>query len=293
MVPWLLPLVGSGTLAFAWYGTERISRPRRRQAVETPADHGMPFYDVAFPSSDGIPLRGWLIPGDDPVGTIVICHGYGSDKADGLDGAAFLRPSFNVLSFDLRGHGQSGGTRTSLGYLECRDIAGAVDFLQRERLGPLGVLGFSLGAAAAILAASQLPNLRAVAADNPFVSLAEAVRCGLVRYGYPRAFARVAAPVLAATLRWRLGIPPGAGDPIRAAPAIAPRPLLIIHGAHDGYIPSWHSQALYDAAGEPKRLWLVDGADHCQAHHCAGPLYEQTIIAFFRNAFDGTPPAHS
>lgn len=291
MLPWLVSLVGSGTLAVTWYGTERISRPVRRLAVETPAHHGMPFHEVAFTSSDGLPLRGWLIPGEHPVGTLLVCHGYGSDKADCLDCAAFLRPWFNVVAFDLRGHGESGGTCTSLGYLECRDVAGAVDFLQRQRLGPLAIMGFSMGAAAAILAAGRLNDLRAVAADNPYVSLSEAVRCGVVRHGYPRAFARVAAPVLTAALHWRLGIPRGAGDPLRAAPAIAPRPLLIVHGAHDGYIPPWHSERLYAAAGQPKRLWLVDGADHCQAHQCAGALYEQTIIAFFRSALAGAPAA--
>lgn len=284
MIPWLASLAGSAALALAWYGTERISRPPRLRSPETPSDCGMPFSEVVFPSADGIPLHGWRIPGHEPTATIIVCHGYGVHKADGLDCAAFLRSSFDVFLFDFRAHGQSGGDRTSLGYLECRDVAGAVRYLEGQSAGPLGVLGYSMGAAAAILAAAQLPKLRAVVADTPFVRLREALFCGLRRQGYPAAFSRLVCGLLAATLRWRTGSPPGSGDPINAVPAIAPRPLFLIHGALDGYIPVWHSRALYAAARDPKRLWLVDGADHCDAHHCTGPAYELEVLRFFRAA---------
>jgi pimeloyl-ACP methyl ester carboxylesterase len=289
ILPWFVPVLGSGTLAFTWYGAERIARPARMRSAQLPSDYGLPYRAVDFASADGVALRGWLIPSPEARGAVIVCHGYGCDKAAGLDCAAFLWPTFDVLLFDMRGHGESAGPHTSLGYLEARDVAGAVRYLQAERPGPLGILGHSMGAATAILAAGQVPALRAVVADNAFVGLQEAVRCGLVRYGYPRVFARVAAPLLAAALGVRMGIPATAGDPVAAIPRIAPRPLFLIHGAQDGYIPAWHSRALYRAARAPKRLWLVDGADHCQAHHCAGPVYEREVLDFFRAALASEP----
>ena len=46
------------------------------------------------------------------------------------------------------------------------------------------------------------------------------------------------------------------------AALIAPRPLLVVHGSNDSVVPAENAQAIYDAAGEPKRIRIIAGADH-------------------------------
>ncbi len=63
---------------------------------------------------------------------------------------------------------------------------------------------------------------------------------------------------------------------------IAPRPLLIIHGAEDREVPAAHSERNHAAAKAPKELWIVPGAAHAQSREIAGAEYERRVVAFFR-----------
>ena len=84
--------------------------------------------------------------------------------------AAFLvRGGYNVLAVDLRGHGESTAKYASPGYLEARDVLGAVHYIRtRGEQGPIAVLGLSYGAVASLLAAEQSPDIAAVIADGAF-----------------------------------------------------------------------------------------------------------------------------
>jgi fermentation-respiration switch protein FrsA (DUF1100 family) len=54
--------------------------------------------------------------------------------------------------------------------------------------------------------------------------------------------------------------------PAEAAALIAPTPVLIVHGDRDIYFPPDHGQQLYDAAAEPKELWMIPGFGHAERH---------------------------
>jgi fermentation-respiration switch protein FrsA (DUF1100 family) len=54
--------------------------------------------------------------------------------------------------------------------------------------------------------------------------------------------------------------------PAEAAARITPVPLLVVHGDQDAYFPADHGQSLYDAAKEPKELWLIPGFGHAERH---------------------------
>ncbi len=69
--------------------------------------------------------------------------------------------------------------------------------------------------------------------------------------------------------------------PLRDVAAIAPRPLLIIHGTADTAIPVRHARLVYAAAGEPKELWLAEGAQHCGAYFQDRATYCARISTFF------------
>jgi fermentation-respiration switch protein FrsA (DUF1100 family) len=77
-------------------------------------------------------------------------------------------------------------------------------------------------------------------------------------------------------LRTRSRLP----DPIRAVGRIAPRPLLLIAPQADELI-SWHQgEALYEAAKEPKELYVVPGAGHAEAYAVAPEAYRSRVLSF-------------
>src|SRR5207244_12893906 len=104
-------------------------------------------------------------PGARAVSLLQGCPGH---KAGMLPIAAGLAPRFTVLLLDQRYFGRSEGRLTTLGFRERRDLGRAVDFLAARGFGPVGVFGFSLGGAVALLAAAEDPRIRAAAAYAPF-----------------------------------------------------------------------------------------------------------------------------
>jgi fermentation-respiration switch protein FrsA (DUF1100 family) len=68
---------------------------------------------------------------------------------------------------------------------------------------------------------------------------------------------------------------------------IAPRPLFIIHGERDMRMPTEDVQAIMAAAGEPKELWIVPGADHGEPWMVAKDEFDQRLLGFFKRTLGG------
>ncbi len=147
---------------------------------------------------------------------------------------------------------------------------------------PVGFCGTSQGAASAILAAARCPASVAVAVECPYASWETTLFYALQSYAHlPPVLARPGTWLIARTLELRLGFRAPQADPARAVAAIAPRALFVIHGPRDPYIPMSEVQRLFDAAGEPKELWVLPEAGHTQALELRPEECEQRLIAFF------------
>ncbi|HEY6010037.1 MAG TPA: alpha/beta fold hydrolase, partial [Nitrospirota bacterium] len=155
----------------------------------SPSEYQADYDDVAFISEDGIILKGWIVKPPHPAkqsSAIIICHGVGANRSDFTELAASLaKRGFFVLQFDFRAHGESGGSRTSLGYHEQKDIIAAFHLLKsRSDIDPkrIGIYGFSLGGASAILTAAKTGAFSAVVADSAFMSLRDEAREAITRF---------------------------------------------------------------------------------------------------------------
>jgi fermentation-respiration switch protein FrsA (DUF1100 family) len=284
-----------GTLVLAGlglYGALQLTRPPRCDFEDTAERWGLPQPEPVWMSAaDGVPLAGWLLEHKDAVASVVVCHGHGANKLTSLWAAAYLYPRFNVLLFDVRGHGESGGDRTSVGYFERLDIGGAVGWLAARLPDlPIGVLGISMGGAAAILAAAEFPQIAAVVADSPFARLRSPVREAICARGYPRQLS----PLLAwsvCTVAAQLGSLRGAWhDPIDVVQRIAPRPLLLIHGEADDLIPVDNAYALYRRAGQPCELWIVPEVGHARVAEIEPVAYGSRVLGFFERWLAASEP---
>jgi dipeptidyl aminopeptidase/acylaminoacyl peptidase len=245
------------------------------------------YEDVSFTSEDGIVLRGWLVKPakySRKAPAIVICHGVGANKSDFTGLAVSLsHRGYVVLLFDFRAHGESSGKRTSLGLHEQKDIEAALALLKtrRDTIDPkrVGIYGFSMGGSAAILAAAKTGAFSAVVADSAFTSLRDQAREAITGFYHLPAFPFLHLTVLAYELSFQTRV--DAIAPVKIIAAIAPTPVLIIAGEGDKLIPVDNGRKLYSAAGEPKELWLIPGADHGGTLTAAGSEYEKRVGEFF------------
>jgi fermentation-respiration switch protein FrsA (DUF1100 family) len=280
--------VGLATGAYLTYvavrGSRLLVRPEVRAFVPdaegapaTPADIGLEFEAVRLTAADGVTLSGWLMPAArDTTTAVIVLHGFSGHRLPEL--AAFvpwLQERHHVLQFDFRGHGESDSASVTLGTLERRDVAAAVDFLWARGLGPIALFGVSMGGAIAIQAAPDLP-VAAVVADAAFAELHHPIESRMRDVGYPLPGLGARAIVVAAALRARSRML----DPIRAVARIAPRALLLIAPKADQLISWRQSVRLYEAAGEPKELYVVEGAGHAEAYAADPGEYRRRVLAF-------------
>lgn len=289
-IPWLCGSAAVLLLAvlagLAWVGSSRLMARRTPDKRTSPADYGLAYEDVSFTSRDdashGVTLRGWFIPADPALGTVVFCHGHaGSMDPDVTYAPWFHKAGFNVLMFDLRAHGCSDGDRVSLGYFERQDLLGAVDFLQERGITEIGVLGFSMGGAVALATAPRCEAIRAVVSDGGFARLEGAMLGWGLERGMPRWLALPFARLIVVVAGWRLGARLSRADPIRWVAHIAPRPVLFVHGDRDPYVTVDDVEALYAATGEPKQLWRVADAGHRQVDQVHPTEYRERVVEFF------------
>jgi fermentation-respiration switch protein FrsA (DUF1100 family) len=221
--------------------------------------------DVSFQTADGLRLRGWFVPpvvGARPPGAaVLVCNGNGGDRSmRAALAAALSRLGLAVLLFDYRGYGGNPGSPTEAGL--AADARAALGYLAgRPEVDPERVVYFgeSLGAAVALRLATERPPA-ALVLRSPFASLAEV---GQRHY-----------PVLPVSLLLR--------DRYDSA-ALAGRlsaPLLVVAGGRDRIVPASHSRRLFAAAPEPKRLVVLDGADHNDHDLLAGPRLIEELRSF-------------
>lgn len=284
----LTTLIGTlgGTISVAYYVVSQLTRPVRPGLRETytftPFEFAVPFEPVEFAPAHGEHLvHGWFLAHEESERVIILCPGFRGQKSDLLGiGIHLWREGNNVLLFDYHGHGHGWGVPITLGFREVDDFLGAVDYVQQRVPGAvIGVLGYSMGAAVAIMGTARRPEIRALVADSAF-----ATHWGVVEYNFKRVVRLPAAPFLLLAdrlLAWRAGYRFREVEPLRDVARIAPRPLLLIHGLEDSIISPQDSQRLYEAAGEPKELWLVEGMDHCCSYFKDRLTYSQRLAAFF------------
>lgn len=276
-----------GGAGIGYYVANELTRPARPtpsdEYVFSPFETGADFEDIDFPSErDGRRVRGWWLPRTETNRVIVCCPGYRGNRWQLVGiGTGLWRAGFNVLLFDYPGHGMDLGRRVSLGYREVGDFLGALNYVeQRVSDARVGVLGYSMGGAVAVLGTARRSEVRAIVADSPFARHADVVAQAIqntLRVPVGPLFASVAdvfLPLLA-------GYRHADVTPIASVAQISPRPLLLIHGTQDETIPVEHAHQLFAEAQEPKELWLGNGAAHCGTYFLDRPTYVQRVTEFF------------
>ena len=252
-------------------------RPPRLMIPSRPADYQLAVEDVVIRADDGVRLAGWFLPRPGAP-AIVLLHGYPAEKADLLPLAGALAPEFATLLVDQRYFGASEGAATTLGFRERADLKRVLDFLDARGAPAVGVFGFSLGGAVALLTAAEDPRVRAIVAYAPFADLKA---LGHELYGWMW-LARY--PFVEAMLLWSRLI--FGADITRPSPAEAAArltvPVLLVHSREDEQIPFRHAERLRAAlAANPRAEFEFMARGR---HGELPPGFEGRLARFFRRA---------
>ena len=230
----------------------------------TPKTFGRAFTNVTFRAADGVSLHGWLMPVDRDVkskGVVVFSHGNAGSVGYHLGFIDWMVDAgYDVLLYDYRGFGKSGGTPSREGLI--KDVEAAFSFVaQRKDLAGRGVFSFghSLGGAKSIVALSRsrVPNLRGVITDGTFASYE-----GM-------------ATVLAGDFGKNL-----VSDELAPQDYVArlPAPLLIVHGTADEVVPFAQGKQLFAAAVPRKTFYEVKGGGHGNSLARNGGEYRKKVL---------------
>ena len=235
---------------------------------------------------DEIALAGWYIPvagGAGPTGpTVVVAHGWGSNKSAMLDRAAILHDAYNLLILDFRNHGQSTDAATTQGVREAADLSAMIDWLEREK-GPaqIAVLGVSMGGATALAEAGRDDRVDGVIVESAHATLATAAQARLDRSGYPLSTLGSWAILLGTLIR--TGEDVSSVDPVQTVQRLDDRPLLLIHGQTDGSIGPDDAQSILAAAtdaGSPAELHVCPAAGHGESAEVCAEDYAGWVLGF-------------
>ena len=263
-------------ILFVWNMGAVLVAPSNHPIGHPPAS--LHVQNVEFASASGATIHGWFVVGTPGRGALVLMHGVHADRTTLVPRAEFLsHAGYSVLLFDFQGHGESLGKQITFGFLESRDATAAVKFIHEQLPGEkIGVIGISLGAAAALLADPPLPvNAMILESSYPTIYQATEDRLAL-RFGW---LGRLATPLLTCQLKPRLGISLDDLKPLESARKISV-PKFFLAGTMDRDTPIDEAKSLFAAAAGPKQAWWVDGAAHVDLHRFAGSEYEQRVQAF-------------
>ena len=249
---------------------------------KTPESVGLSPSDAAFTSMDGIPLRGWWIPGDNTLPVIIFVHGLNRSRFELLERAGeSSRRGYGVLLFDLRNHGESGQAYTTIGIFESRDVCAASQWV-RDKAGarPQVLWGVSMGASSAILAAKQCPEFAAIISDSSFLSFRDTIAHHLTLFFRLPAFP--IANLIVGITALRMGFDPDDGD-VEAAVRELNIPILFIAGTADRRMPPALAERMFRASPSAvKELLLVPGATHGEAFAKDGDTYLKSVYGFLK-----------
>ncbi len=264
--------------------------------TSSPIDSG----ELCFPSSQGADLRGrWDQPLGDIAGYALFAHCFTCSSESRVArriAAELSARGIGVLRFDFTGLGESGGSFADSSFTgNIADLVAAAEWMSSQGMPPSLLIGHSLGGAAVLAAAEQLPDAVAVATIGAPASpdhVAHLIEGAGGAAGYQEAQEQY--------LEVNIGGRPFTVDreflndiadqPQRERIAHLGRDLLILHSPTDQVVGIENARQIFETARHPKSFVALSGADHLLARR-ADAEFAASIIAAWAHRLLPAPPA--
>jgi fermentation-respiration switch protein FrsA (DUF1100 family) len=266
--------LGIGITGLSLLQAMRLGFPKKIKSDVTPTKYKLKYQDVQLITEDGKKLAAWFIRGGERKPTLIVGHGYPFDKGNIFRATKWLYPNFNLLYYDHRSFGQSSGLMTTGGAKESRDVNAAIRWVKENVPGPYGLYGFSLSAAAMLMANPELVNgAFALVADSTYANIDNVINhiyADLGILGWP----------FALTTKTFKALFVGGNSPAKSISNLT-LPILILHSPADTQIPVDNARELYEAANGNVRLEILDKGDH--GHSLARMSVRKQIFQFLKD----------
>jgi len=248
------------------------------------------WQEVSIQSRNGYTLQGTYLPSPIPTNkTVIFLHGITGSRLVGLWYADIYRnEGCNILLYDARAHGDSGGESSSWGYYEKTDLDQWIDWLLlRNPGGIIGIHGVSMGAATALSHAEMNETTKKAAfyiADSAYSDLEDLL-------GQQIQATTQTAPVWtnlllrysSAAAYLQSGFLYSEVSPVHSVATVT-TPVLYLHGEADRLVPVAMCRKLYSATKGYREIHTFPGVGHGMAIFEAREEYHQAIHRFMNNA---------
>lgn len=259
------------------YAGQKLCAP---SPSNVPQPQDLPLTNWQLQKPSGEHLHAWWLAGAPEQPIILHFHGNRHNRLQMLGRAKFFATQgFNNLLPDFQAHGQSEGQHVTFGYREREDCElWLAEVRQRFPTHKLVAIGLSLGGAACLLGQTAA-KVDVLVLEMVYSTLRDAVDNRMtLRFGR---FGKYLSPLLTLQLKPTLGI---GLDDLRPIEHIAnvTTPKLIMAGDQDQRTTLAQTQRLFQAAAEPKTLWIIPGAGHEDLYAFTPQAYQETVLPFIR-----------
>jgi pimeloyl-ACP methyl ester carboxylesterase len=258
------------------FGIWQMARPDQVVSSDTPAHYKLEYKTVTLRTADGYDIAAWDVasanPSDD---AIVVLSGYAADKGSILPRTAFLGQKHRLLYLDFRSFGQSSGRYSTMGLREVEDALAGVRYLKEQGVKRIGIYGFTMGGAVALMTAAREPSVMAVVTEDAYSDFGAVIA---QPYGYlgpaKPLFGRVAKAFAQAVLHTDAD----AVSPAAVASSLR-IPALVIHSSTNPSVPVSHADLLKArmSGNQEAKFWYTDGKTDLAAR----TEFAQTLLSFF------------
>ena len=231
---------------------------------------GLPLEEVWLSVEESVTVFGWFVDAGPTKPVLLWCHGNAGNISHRLENIRELHQrGVSVLIFDYRGYGRSSGTPSEIGMYQ--DAFASYDYLIHQRRvspGRIVIFGRSLGSCVA----------GEVAINRPSAGL-------IVEGAFPSIQAMADHHYLGLPARWFVDVEFDLTQKLTKLKI----PLLVLHGEQDSIVPVHLGQQVFNAAHEPKRWYVVLGADHNDVPFVGGEPYFQQVLNFIHSVVPQLP----
>ena len=244
----------------SWLAARQLTSASPSTIDMPPDAFPFPVEEAVFTTRDGETLSGWLLPAEASAPAIVLLHGHGGTRLQMTRRAKLFRSlGYAALFYDARACGASTGDTVTFGWRERADLIAAVDFLRQRGHERIACLGVSQGGATILFANTELGALACVVCESVYDDMTHAVerRARLLT----RMPGWLVFSLLVPFAESRLGVSINELSPVDHVARLN-CPLLLISGDQDARVLPSDTERLFEAAREPKEIWMVPGAEH-------------------------------
>ncbi len=240
----------------------------------------LPFEELTLQSPYGYIMKGRIYPNNDSKHYVIIVHGITMNIYGALKFLPFFyKKGFNVVVFNLRNHGDSGGHNTTYGHFEKWDLRAVTDHLYKTYGKDIhvGLHGESMGGTISMLNMAMDQRIEFGVIDSAFSDLSELL---LLKFKQDTGIeSKKIISFLNLIVKIRSGFTIEDVSPLKELPAIT-QPILFIHGDEDTYIPLKMTKAMYAFKMDKKFLYIAEGGMHGTSMSVNPDRYDEELTAF-------------